>query len=144
VRRILSTSFVLFIFLLLISCGTPLDKYQPKNETEKELKEALLRHAKAREEGDVDKILSGLHKDCKVSLWPNVELSKQQLASVNADDWVYDGKVNFADPKFDISGDKAVVSLNLNLGVAGKRLNQFTLVNENNNWLISRITFDSK
>jgi hypothetical protein len=120
-----------------------LEKYQPKNETERELTKALLRHAEAREEGDVEKILSGLQNDCQVSLRPNVVLSKQQLASVNVDDWTYDGKVNFADPKFDIAGDKAFVSLNLILGVAGKRMNQFTLVKENNEWLISKITFDS-
>ena len=142
-KRAIVINFVLSVFLILTSCGTPLEQYQPKNETEKELTEALLRHADARISGDADKILAGFHENCQVSLRPNVMLSKQQLTELKADDWTYDGKVNFSDPKFDIVGDKAVVNLKLNIGVAGNRNSHYTFVKENGEWLVSNVVIDN-
>ncbi len=142
-RRILFASSILSVLVLLISCGTPLEQYQPKNETEKELTETLLRHANARVSGDADKILAGFHDNCQVSLRPNVMLSKQQLSELKADDWTYDGKVYFSDPKFDIEGDKAIVNLKLNVGVAGNRNSHYTMVKENDEWLISNVVIDN-
>ena len=142
-KRVILINFVLSVFLIFISCGTPLEQYQPKNETEKELTEAMLRHVEARISGDADKILAGFHDNCQVSLRPNVVLSKQQLTELKAADWTYDGMVKFSDPKFDIMGDKAIVNLKLNIGVAGKRNSHYTIVKENGEWLISNIVIDN-
>jgi hypothetical protein len=141
-KRLINISFI-FIIFLFISCGTPLDKYQPKSEAEKELTETLLRHADARMSGDMDKILLGIHDNCQISLRPNVMLSKQQLSEIRADEWVYDGKVSFSDPKFDIADDKAIIDLKLNIGVAGKRNIHYTMVKENDDWLISKVVIDN-
>jgi len=141
--RALINSFILATIIMFISCGTPLEQYQPKNETEKELTEAVLRHADARISGDADKILAGFHDNCQVSLRPNVMLSKQQLIELKADDWTYDGKVNFSDPKFDVVGDKAIVNLKLNIGVAGNRNSHYTMIKENGEWLISNVIIDN-
>ena len=142
-KRTLYLSSILSVIMLLISCGTPLEQYQPKNETEKNLTEVLLRHANARVSGDTEKILEGFQDNCQVSLRPNVMLSKQQLKELNADDWTYDGKVDFSDPKFDIEGDKAIVNLKINIGVAGNRNSHYTLVKENDEWLISSVVIDN-
>ena len=142
--RNFSNVLILSGILLLISCGTPLENYQPKNDTEKDLKETILRHANARMQGDVNQILSGLSENCQIELYPGAKLSKNQLKSVNVDDWNYDGDVHFSDPEFTIAGDKASVSLKLNLGIAGKRLTTIELIRENNTWLISQITFRIK
>lgn len=132
---------ILSLFWLLSSCGsgTPLNEYQPQNQSEKELTHALLRHADARVAGDIKKILSGIHDDCQVNLHPYVSLTKQQLAEVEVDDWTFDGKLYLFDPKFDITGDTAKVSLKVKIGFAGNRMNIFTMIKENNEWLISKL-----
>ena len=73
----------------------------------------------------------------------NVLLSRQQLTELKADDWTYDGKVNFSDPNFEIEGDKAIVNLKLNVGVAGNRNSHYTMVKENDEWLISNVVIDN-
>jgi hypothetical protein len=132
---------ILSIFWLFSSCGsgTPLSEYQPQNQSEKELTHALLRHTEARIAGGIEKILSGFYDDCQVNLHPYVSLTKRQLAEVEIDDWTFDGKLNFFDPKFEITGDTAKVSVKVKIGVAGTRMNIFTMIKENNEWLISKL-----
>ena len=74
----------------------------------------------------------------------NIDQNINSLYAANIDEWTYDDDVKFSDPEFAIAGDKAIVSLKLNLGIAGKRLNQIELIKENNTWLISQITFRIK
>ena len=140
-NRSIVTGVILSIFYLLSSCGsgTALNEYQPQNQSEKELTDALLKHTDARIAGDIKKILSGIHDECQVNLAPYVPLTKRQLAEVEMDDWTFDGQLYFFDPEFEITGDTAKVRVKVKIGFAGTRMNIFTMIKENNEWLISEL-----
>ncbi|NNK76984.1 MAG: hypothetical protein HKP42_13095, partial [Maribacter sp.] len=57
-KRILFVSSVLSVFLLFNSCDTPLEKYNPKNEDEKQVLALLSDYQVSRNSNDMDKLKS--------------------------------------------------------------------------------------
>ena len=57
---------ILTLLFIIISCGTPVSEYEPKNQAEQELKALLIKFLDYRNKHDVDGLLSLIHSDAEV------------------------------------------------------------------------------
>ena len=138
-NRIFFVSFTLAAILLLTSCDSSLQDYKPKNDAEKSIKDLLVTYVEARNNGDVDTIMSLLHENCQYAAGTGGTFTKSQLADKNPDWWVEWGKIKLLNSEFKINDNVATVSSTGKWGVHFKNPHVCTLVNEDGKWLITKI-----
>ena len=140
-KKSLYFSFVLTVFLLFISCDTPMSKYGPKNDDERNILKVLNTHVEARNNGDT-KTLASLFQDDGVITYSSVKYTKSQIADSDPGLW---SQYNIAlyNLEIDISDGEATVSTFVvaKMGFDKWRTQTtFTLTKDDNKWLISEVT----
>jgi len=134
-KRILLVFFTLSLFLIFISCDTPLTEYKPKNEDEKQIVDLLQKYTDARNNEDGIGWQATFHDDGKLIVGTGTEHTKDQIAKLAPEMVTTYGKLAITNPNIKINGDKAQVSMNTWLGKA-KWEAVYNLVKEDGNWLI--------
>jgi hypothetical protein len=148
---------LIFTFTLFCCCDTPIDKYQPQDQDEKEILSVLIQYQNAKNHFEIDQLLSFLHENGKFSFQCGVMVSKVKLkellpgfwAGIKAGnaavfpmthecvngDYYKSGKLN--NLQIEIGNDKAEVTVLFTKGFS-RVLQYFSMVRENDRWLITR------
>jgi Putative lumazine-binding len=142
VRNIMNRLTLIFLFflsfLLICSCGTPIEKYKAKNDDEKQIIDLLIRYTDAVNKGDSDQIVPLFHENgVYIASGGNIILSREKMSEWKPEDWTALGIRRLYDLKITLNGNEAKVKTRVkygNVSYAGI----FTLVKENNEWLIMR------
>jgi hypothetical protein len=133
----LSLSLLLLSLFFMNSCGPPLQDYEPKNAQEKEIKNVLVEFAKARNDYNVQKIVTLLSDDCNLNFYTRI-LSKSEFASLFKDsDLESFGKYEFVNPEFNIKSDFVEVKMRWKQGILPGGVFEFKMIRQNNRWMIS-------
>jgi len=96
-KRYLRYGLIVTSLFFIHACGsgTRLQDYEPKNAQEKEIKNVLVEFAKARDDYNVQKIVTLLSDDCTLNFYTRT-LSKSEFASTfKASDLESVGKYDF-------------------------------------------------
>ena len=136
-KRVILINFVLSAFLLFNSCDTPMNKYSAKNEEEKKIIALLNTYCDARNSADLAKLQSTFHDDGIYISGRGGQFTKDKILETNPQDWL-DNKVDLYDPEFKVNGNEAKVTMTAKYG-SFKTTQIYTLVNENDNWLIMKV-----
>lgn len=129
---------ILITFCSIYSCSTPIEEYQVKNDDEKEIIDLLIKFTEIVNTGNTEQILTLFHENgIYVTGRGNVALSKEKMAERKTEDWLDDGLRSFYDPQITINGNEAKVMVRAKFGNY-KTYKIFTLVKENNEWLIMK------
>ena len=127
---------ILFSFLLICSCSTPIEEYQAKNDDEKDIINLLIRYTEIINTGDSKKIVAFFHENGEyVTGRGNVALSREKMTERKPEDWLYDGKRTFYNPEITLNDNEAKVMVHAKFGKYTTAI-IFTLVKENDKWLI--------
>ena len=138
-KRMLFVFLTLPMFLLFNSCDTQINKYQAKNEDEKQIIALLNSYCEARNSADLKKLQSTFHDDGVYHSGGGGVFNKEKIVDTNPQDWL-DNKVELFNPEIKIDGKKAqVTTLAKYAGGAAKMTHIYTLVNENDQWLIMTV-----
>ena len=142
-KRSFFFSLVLSVFLLFISCDTPLSDYTPKNDTEKSIKAFLSDYVEARNKGDVTKLASMFHDKGEYVAGNGATWTKSQIVETDPGWWTQYGEAKLLNSKFTIEGNEATVSSTGKWGgtvlLTIQQPHIATLVNEDGNWLFLKI-----
>ena len=142
-NRLFQTSVLIASLLVLCSCETPLNKYLPVNETEKELVETLNMYLEARNSNDVRKLATLFDDDGQYIAGDGTTLrGREDIAKSDPVWWTQYGKQKIFNPKFHIEENKATVSIIGRWGMAHRRPQTFSLINSDGKWLISKAALD--
>jgi len=124
-------------FIHACGSGTRLQDYEPKNAQEKEIKNVLVEFAKARDDYNVQKIVTLLSDDCELNFYSR-KLSKSVFASTwKASDLESVGKYEFFNPEFNIKSDFVEVKMKYKLGMLNAGVFEFKMIRQNDRWMIS-------
>jgi DNA-binding transcriptional LysR family regulator len=127
-----------FSFLLVCSCSTPIEKYQAKNDDEKKIIDLLIRYTEAVNKGDSEKIIPLFHENgVYVASAGSIILSREKMSKWKPEDWQALGIRKLYDPEITINGNEAKVMSKVKYGNTSYS-QIFTLVKENDEWLIMR------
>jgi hypothetical protein len=127
-----------FSFLLVCSCSTPIEEYKAKNDDEKDIIDLLKRYTKIINTGNTEQILTLFHENgVYVTGRGNVPLSREKMSKWKQEDWLSDGLRSLYNPEINIDGNEAAVMVQAKFGNY-KTYKIFTLVKENDEWLIMR------
>ena len=137
--KALINCFILAIFLLSISCDTPLTEYNPKNEDEKQIVDLLQKYADARNNEDVIGIQSLFHDNGIYLSGAGPKYTKSEIATTDPMWWSEMGEYRITDPDIKINGNEALVSMNSWYG-KGRFQAAVTLVKEDGNWLVMKLS----
>lgn len=137
-KRALLISLALSTLLLFNSCDSSIEKYNPKNEDEKEIIDLLTRYTEAINKGDSEQILTLFHEN-GVYVASNMSnpLSREKMAEWKPEDWLSHGQRKLYNPEITINGNEAKVIAKVIYGNTSYT-NIYTLVKENNEWLIMK------
>jgi uncharacterized protein (TIGR02246 family) len=123
---------------MVYSCDTPIDEYQSNNEDEQKIVELLKKYTEATNRGETEQILALFHDDGEyVTGRGRVSLSKEKMSKRKPEDWLDDGKRELYNPEITVAGNEAKVLVQARFGNY-KTAKLFTLIKENNEWLILR------
>jgi len=129
---------ILIAICSMYSCSTPIEEYQTKNEDEKQIIDLLKRYTKIINTGNTEKILTLFHENgVYVTGRGNVPLSREKMSKWKQEDWLSDGLRSLYNPEINIDGNEAAVMVQAKFGNY-KTYKIFTLVKENDEWLIMR------
>ena len=150
---------VLSFTILCTGCGrTDLADYQSRNKSEAEIKGVLLEYLAAKRQFDIDRYLAGLHAEGRYHFECGRILSKADLGYLLPKFWAhmrsgdpsfypinrecitgdYFDNGQYVDPRFDIDGNRARVTLRFTVGWWGLE-HYVALVKENEHWMINRL-----
>jgi len=122
----------------MYSCSTPIEEYQAKNNDEKDIIDLLKRFTELANTGNTEQILTLFHENgVLVTGRGNIALSREKMSKWKQEDWLSDGLRKFYNPEITINGNEAKVMVQAKFGNY-KTPKLFTLVKENNEWLIMR------
>ena len=142
-KRSFYFNLVLALILLFTSCDSPLSDYEPKNDTEKNLKSILTAYVEARNNGDVTKLASMFHDTGEYVAGNGARWTKSQIAETDPDWWTQYGEANLINSKFAIKGNEATVSSTGKWGgtvlLTMEHPHIATLVKEDGKWLFVKI-----
>lgn len=136
-KKIFLMTTTILLVLVLNSCDTPLKEYSPKNEDEKNIIALLNTYCDARNSADLEKLQETFHDNGIYISGRGGQFTKEKIVETNPKDWL-DNKVDLYDPEFKISGNEAKVTMTAKYGTF-KTTQIYSLVNENNNWLIMKV-----
>ena len=149
--------FIIFALSLFGACDSPIEKYKPLNQDEKEIILVLIQYQDAKNHFDLKRLLSLLHEDGEFSFQCGLMVSKAKLAEmlpgywaelksgnseaislvhecINGDSYK-SGKLN--NPHIEvINGSRAVATVLFTKGFS-RLLQYFSLRRENGRWLIT-------
>lgn len=129
--------------LLLCCCDTPMSKYAPINDTEKELIDILGMYLEARNGGDVKKLASLFEDGGEyVAGDGNKYTAKEGIANSDPVWWTQYGKQKIFNPKFQVENDLAKVSITGKWGLQHRYPQTFTLVRRDGKWRFTRIAIE--
>ena len=129
---------LLFSFFFVCSCNTPIEEYQTKNNDEKEIIDLLIKYTEAVNKGDSEQIVPLFHGNgVYIASAGNIILSRKKMSKWKTEDWKAHGARKLCDPEITINGNKAKVMAKVKYGTTSYS-QIFTLVKENNEWLIMR------
>ena len=144
-KRLFIISFLLTVYIVLTACDTPLNEYKPKNDDEKQIVALLNDYQTARNSNDIEKLQSTFHDDGVYISRDGIEWSKSKMKET-PEEWYKAkgsleeiGKVELYNTKISVDGDKAKVFTEANYGKVYKWAHNYTLVKENNDWLIMKM-----
>ena len=86
-KKISAAFFIIFSFALFCGCDTPIDKYEPRGRDEKEILSVLIQYQNAKNNFDIDQLLSLLHEDGKFSFRCGLMVSKARLKELLPGFW---------------------------------------------------------
>ena len=137
-KRLLFVNLTILAFLVFNSCNKPIEEYKFKNENEKEIIELLTRYTEAINKGDSDQVIPLFHENgVYVTGSTKESLPREKLAEWNSERWLTYGQRKIYNPEITINGDEAKVMAKVIFGnTSYPRL--YTLVKENNEWLIMK------
>lgn len=138
-KSALLIGIIISTFVLLNSCDTPLNEYNPKNEDEKQISALLNTYLDARNSGDLVKLQSTFHDDGVYIGGRGGQFTKTQIAETKPEFWVSDGEVQLLNPEINVNGNEATVMATAKYGTTFKTANIYTLVKEDKNWLIMKV-----
>ena len=135
---------ILFATLLfLCSCDTPMSKYEPINDTEKEIIGMMNQYLDARNSNDVNKLATLFDDNGEyIAGDGNVIKGKDGIANSDPSWWTYYGEQKLFNLDFNIDGSNAIVSTTGKWGANIKYPQEFTLVNDEGKWLFSKIAVE--
>lgn len=157
-KRISPACFLLlFTFVIVCSCDSPIEKYIPQDRDEKEILSVLIQYQDAKNRFDLDTFLSFLHENGEFSYQCGVMVSKAKLKKllpgywteimsgnsaafslvhecINGDSYK-SGKLN--NLQIEIRNDQAQVTALFTKGFT-RVLQYFSMTRENDRWLITR------
>ena len=140
-KKFLLFWLAIFSILLLTACGKPLQDYQPKNETEKEIKNLLIEFAQARNNHSVKKMAS-CFTDTGQYILGGRTIPMSEFTSVwKKSDLETLGKYKWVDPKILIKDNIAEASMSGKQGLSALPFN-FKLIRQNNRWKISELSVE--
>ena len=129
---------ILIAICSMYSCSTPIEEYQAKNNDEKDIIDLLKRFTELANTGNTEQILTLFHENgVLVTGRGNIALSREKMSKWKQEDWLSDGLRKFYNPEITINGNEAKVMVQAKFGNY-KTPKLFTLVKENNEWLIMR------
>lgn len=152
-------SFFLIIITLVVCscCDSSIVKYEPKNQDEKEIISLLIQYQDAKNNSDIEKLLSFLHDKGKFTFqcgrMVNKAVLKEELPSFWADiqsgnaavfpivhecingDYYKSGELN--NLRIEINNDTAEATVLFTKGVCRVEL-YFSMLREKDRWLITR------
>ncbi len=93
-KRILFINLVLSFILIFNSCDTPINKYEAKNDDEKQMMALLQTHLDARNSGDLKTIQSLYHENGVYITGDGIEIPKAKIVNTEPENWVDAVKCN--------------------------------------------------
>ena len=135
-RRILLVFLTLNLFLIFNSCDTPLNKYQPKNEDEKQIIALLESFCDACNNGDLAKLQSIFHDEGVFNSVRGGKVTKSQITEKESEWFTVSGKIKLKNPDFTLGSSDATVTVQGKHGTHYTTGHRFTLAKENDRWLI--------
>lgn len=129
---------IIATFVMLISCDTPLNEYQPKSEDEKQISALLNAFIEARNSGDLTRLQSTFHDDGLYISNQGIRVPKAQIAGTQPEWWIDHGTVRLLNPEIEISNTDAKVRVTEKHGAHFKTPGIYTLRKENGHWLIMK------
>lgn len=125
----------LFLAFLFSGCGQSLKDYSPKSEKEKEIKSLLVEFAKARNDYDVNKMVSCFSDNCIISLFGKSHTKSEFVSVYKRSDFESLGKIKFTNPEINIVDEIAQVSIRGKQGFI-TWIFKFKVIRENDGWKI--------
>ena len=137
--RLFYICILLFSLLALCSCDTPINKYVPVNDNEKDIIEVLDAYLEARNSNDVKKLSTLFDSDGEyIASDGNTFTGQEGIANSDPNWWTQYGKQKLLNPEFNIEENKATVSTTSKTGPHRLPLT-FNLTNNGDKWLFSKI-----
>ena len=132
---------VIFSIFLLNACGKPLQDYQPKNETEKEIKNLLIEFAQARNNHSVKKMASCYTDTGQMIIGRRPIPISEFTSNWKDSDLKSLGKYKFVKLKILIKDNIAEASMSGKQGLSAIPFD-FKLIYQNNRWKISELVVE--
>ena len=126
------------IIILFNSCDTQLNEYKAKNENEKKIIAVLNTYLDARNSGNLKTLQSTFHENGIYISGRGREIKASEIVNTKPEWWTSDGEVKLYDPEITINGNKATVMTTAKYGTY-KTAHIYSLINENDNWLIMKV-----
>jgi len=133
---------ILVICAVLYACtGMPLKQYQPRSADEEEIIKVIIKHESTWNEQDIAGFMATYHSSaliadgCRGPL-----LSKSELTGRVKQIMQEYPTVKFINPRFNVSGNEAVVKVTSTEFGDEIHFFRIELLNENNQWLITKET----
>jgi len=138
-KRTLFIIFILSIFLLFNSCDTPLNEYQAKNEDEKQIIALLNTFLEANNSGDLINLQKTFHDNGIYKSLRGGQVTKSQITETQPEWFTIAGKIELKNPEIKIAENEATVQVKSKHGAHFTSSEIFTLIKENNRWLIMKV-----
>jgi hypothetical protein len=131
--------FLISAVVFTTSCDTSISEYEPKNEDEKQIISLLSTFVDAGNAGDLATIAVSFHDSGTYKSVRGAQITKNQIAETKPEWWTVSGNVRLANPKMTVSKDRAKVVVTAKHGAHYKTTTVFTVVKENQRWLILKV-----
>jgi len=132
-------SLILATLIVFTSCDASMEKYVPKDDTEKSIIDFLNSYLDDRNKGDVIKLASMFHDNGIYIAGDTSQYTKKEIAEKDPTWWTQYGEAKLSNLEIKINGDEATVSVTGKWGVTLKFSQTITLVKENGKWLFMKI-----
>jgi hypothetical protein len=137
-KRAFLIGFIISALLLLNSCDTPLNDYQPKSEDEKQIIVLLNTYRDARNNGDLNRLQSAFHDNGIYISSDGIKVPKAEIVKTESEWWVGVGRIELLNPEIEINSNDATVLVTEKHGTHYKTAGLYTSVKENGHWLIMK------
>ena len=144
-NKVLHLFFTFTVLMTFNSCDTPINKYNAKSEDEKQIIKLLNDYQSSRNGNDMAKLRSTFHEEGVYISKDGIEWTKSKLQE-QPEKWYKGqgsleemGNINLYNPQIKINENNATVDIMAKYGKVYTEAHKFSLVKENNDWLIMRM-----